>query len=188
MLTNVGIQLRALRPDDAVAWHAYLCDPAVIERTSYPIVSLPDVEAMVADCVAGYEDGTSRRYAIARLADDRLIGTAGFSRLDARAGVAELAYDLERASWGHGLMTIVVEEVVRQAFAETGLERIEALTRVDNVASQRVLRKCGFTFERTLPAHRTCRGIPFDFHLFSRLRRPQMQLESEVPSRSGRAE
>lgn len=188
MLSNGEIRLRPLRPDDAAAWHAYLSDPAVIEHTSYPVLALADVERMVANCIAGHADGTSRRFAIARTSDDLLIGTAGFSRWDAGAAVAELVYDLERGSWGRGFATAVAEELVRHGFAEMGLERIEALTSVDNVASQRVLRKCGFLLERALPLHRVCRGTPHDFLLFSRLRPPQMQLESEVPSRSGRAE
>jgi ribosomal-protein-alanine N-acetyltransferase len=170
MFSNGEIRLRPLRESDAEAWHTYLSDPAVIERTSYPVLSLDEVRRIVAESIAGFAAGASRRYAIARVVDDRLIGTAGFPRWAANEQVSELAYDLERAQWGRGLMTGIVKQLVAWAFAETPLSRIEALTRTDNEASQRVLLKCGFVFERTLREHRICRGVPYDFHLFCRLR------------------
>ncbi len=41
-----GIRLRSLRPEDAVAWHAYLSDPLVIEFTSYRVMSFAAVQPM----------------------------------------------------------------------------------------------------------------------------------------------
>ncbi len=41
-----GVRLRALRPEDAGAWHAHLSDPLVIELTSYPVMSLAAVQSM----------------------------------------------------------------------------------------------------------------------------------------------
>jgi RimJ/RimL family protein N-acetyltransferase len=48
-----GIRLRGLRPEDAVAWHAYLSDPIVTERTSYPEMSLAAVQSMIERCREG---------------------------------------------------------------------------------------------------------------------------------------
>src|SRR5262245_3948847 len=42
-----GARLRPLSVPDADALHAYLRDPVVTELTSYPVVSLPMVEAMI---------------------------------------------------------------------------------------------------------------------------------------------
>ena len=42
-----GARLRPLRAADAAALYAYLRDPAVTELTSYPVVSVPMVEAMI---------------------------------------------------------------------------------------------------------------------------------------------
>jgi hypothetical protein len=46
MIGLTGIRLRGLRPEDAVAWHASLSDPLVIEFTSYLVRSLAAVPAM----------------------------------------------------------------------------------------------------------------------------------------------
>ena len=42
-----GARLRPLRVADAVALYAYLRDPVVTELTSYPVSSVPMVEAMI---------------------------------------------------------------------------------------------------------------------------------------------
>ena len=42
-----GARLRPLRVADAAALYAYLRDPIVTELTSYPVVSVPMVEAMI---------------------------------------------------------------------------------------------------------------------------------------------
>ena len=57
---------------------------------------------------------------------------------------ANLGYWVDRARNGRGLATGAVDAVVKRAFTELGLHRIEAATLVDNVASQRVLEKTGF--------------------------------------------
>ena len=57
---------------------------------------------------------------------------------------ASLGYWLAQAVGGRGLATAAVGDIVRVAFAELGLHRIQADTLVDNQASQRVLDRNGF--------------------------------------------
>jgi hypothetical protein len=47
-----GARLRPLRMADADALYAYLQDPVVTELTSYPVVSVPMVEAMLERCLS----------------------------------------------------------------------------------------------------------------------------------------
>ncbi len=78
------------------------------------------------------------------------VGTIGlylYSEADRRA---ELGYDLFREHWGKGLMTEAVTEVLRYAFEELKLNRVEATTDAENAASARVLEKAGFTREGRL--------------------------------------
>jgi ribosomal-protein-alanine N-acetyltransferase len=58
---------------------------------------------------------------------------------------ANVGYWVASASQGRGLATRAVAEILRFAFDELGLHRVEAGTLVDNVASQRVLERNGFT-------------------------------------------
>jgi len=57
---------------------------------------------------------------------------------------ASLGYWLAQAAGGRGIATAAVREIVRVAFGELGLHRIQADTLVHNGASQRVLERNGF--------------------------------------------
>jgi ribosomal-protein-alanine N-acetyltransferase len=57
---------------------------------------------------------------------------------------ANLGYWLAAAAGGRGIATAAVRDVVRLAFTDLGLHRIQADTLVSNGASQRVLERNGF--------------------------------------------
>jgi ribosomal-protein-alanine N-acetyltransferase len=57
---------------------------------------------------------------------------------------ASLGYWLGQPATGRGIATAAVCDIVRVAFAELGLHRIQADTLVHNEASQRVLERNGF--------------------------------------------
>ena len=60
----------------------------------------------------------------------------------------ELGYRLARAAWGRGLATEGAGAVVRHGFEQVGAAKIAARTLAGNVASQRVMCKCGLAFEK----------------------------------------
>ena len=60
----------------------------------------------------------------------------------------EVAYGLLPEFWNKGLATEFVREVVRIGMSEIGLRSVACVTHPDNSASQRVLEKAGFAFER----------------------------------------
>ena len=59
----------------------------------------------------------------------------------------ELGYRLARAAWGQGLATEGAAAVVRHGFERVGAAKISARTLAGNLASQRVMQKCGLGFE-----------------------------------------
>ena len=67
-----------------------------------------------------------------------------------------ISYALSEAYWNQGLMTEAVSRAVRYAFEELHAEVLTAFHLPENVGSQRVLEKCGFRYETTLPG--TLRG------------------------------
>jgi RimJ/RimL family protein N-acetyltransferase len=64
------------------------------------------------------------------------------------AGELELGYRLRRAAWRQGLATEGSLGVLAHGFERVGAEIITARTLAANVASQRVMQKCGLQFER----------------------------------------
>jgi RimJ/RimL family protein N-acetyltransferase len=76
--------------------------------------------------------------------DGAVVGGAGFHGAP-QAGVVELGYGLAPAVWGRGLATEAVGALVGWARADPRVATIVANTDPENVASQRVLLKVGFT-------------------------------------------
>lgn len=82
---------------------------------------------------------------------------------------AILGYWLDEAHTGRGLATRAVSEALAIAFGEMGLHRVEAGTRPENVASQRVLERNGFTCVGLLRRHLLIGGEWRDHLLWERL-------------------
>jgi RimJ/RimL family protein N-acetyltransferase len=83
---------------------------------------------------------------------------------------AELGYVVARAHWGKGVATAAVRRAVATVFGEVeGLERVEALVDVRNVASQRVLEKAGFRREALLRSYCVVKGAVRDMVIYTDL-------------------
>jgi RimJ/RimL family protein N-acetyltransferase len=183
-----GARLRPLRVADADALYAYLRDPVVTELTSYPVVSLPLVEAMIERCRSRWAAGEPSRWGVALPHDDQLVGTCGFNEWSQAHRWAELAYDLGQAHWGKGLMRQAVAAVLQWTFRQNQVDRVHAFVRVDNRRSQRLLERSRFVREGCLRSYRVCRGQPHDFYVYSLLRSdwPAAQRREELAPKSGR--
>ncbi len=111
-----GARLRPLRAADAAALYDYLRNPVVTELTSYPVVSVPMVEAMIERSVGRWAAGELSKWGVALQDDDRLVGTCGFNEWSQVHRWAELAYDLAPAHWGSGLMRQAVAAVLEWTY------------------------------------------------------------------------
>jgi RimJ/RimL family protein N-acetyltransferase len=109
-------------------------------------------------------------WVLRRLRDDAFVGYIGLRRvtIDGRAEV-ELLYALSPGHWRQGLMSEAACAVVGLAFERLGIESIVAYTLPANRASQRVIAKTGFVYERDI-VHA---GLP---HRLYRLHNLQAQL------------
>src|SRR5215470_17108460 len=153
-----GARLRPLRVADAAALYAYLRDPVVTELTSYPVVSLPMVEAMIERSLSRWAAGELAKWGVALRENDQLVGTCGFNDWSPVHRWAELAYDLAPAHWGKGLMRQAVAAALEWAFRQDLVNRVHAYVRVDNRRSQGLLECTGFVREGCLRSYRVCRG------------------------------
>lgn len=168
-----GARLRQFRVDDKDALNAYLQDPIVTELTSYPVMTVPMVEAMIARAVDRWASGEPSKWAVALAPDDRLVGTCGFNDWSQPHRWAELGFDLAPAQWGMGLMRRAVAAALEWAFRPERHDRIDrahAYVRVDNTRSQGLLERSGFLREGCLRSYRVCRGRAHDFFIYGLLR------------------
>lgn len=91
-------------------------------------------------------------WAIRIKGEGKVVGIIGLEpdRLRPDANSRELGYNLAEDHWGHGYMTEAAREVLRFAFRELGLDQVGICTSKVNHRSQRVIEKCGFTYEGTI--------------------------------------
>ena len=89
-----------------------------------------------------------------RLAD-RIVGTTRFADFNSSLPAAELGWTwLERAEHGQGLNTSIKYLLLKHAFEEWQLVRLQLKTAVSNLRSQRAIEKLGAQREGLLRNHR----------------------------------
>jgi ribosomal-protein-alanine N-acetyltransferase len=91
-----------------------------------------------AELLAFQEAGTDQFHVL--VDDGRIVGRVNLVRI--ADGSAELGYRIAESAAGRGLATWGVREVLGTPY---GLQRIIARTTVDNLASQKILARVGFT-------------------------------------------
>jgi len=79
----------------------------------------------------------------------QIIGTCGSLGINEAHRSTELGYCMGRAYWGKGYMSEAVAAIIDFLFKTVGLNRIAAGHDPNNVASGRVMQKCGMIYEGT---------------------------------------
>lgn len=137
--------LRRLTPTDMDAYYEAVFADADVMRylaTRRPL-SRDAFEARIpAMMVDHWEQHGFGPWVIIHKADERLIGHAGL-RYWPDSSEVEVLYALTPATWGQGFATEAAQASLRYGFDALGLDRIIAAAFAENVASRRVLEKCG---------------------------------------------
>jgi RimJ/RimL family protein N-acetyltransferase len=173
IVVNALVHLSEFRASDKDALIAHLNDRDIYEgtlRIPFPYTDADADEWLALVARITEQQGRPVLWAI-RTPDDALIGGCGFFGFQVgNSHQAEVAYWLAKQFWGRGIMTAVIQRVCRHAFEEFGLARITAHIFSHNLASARVLEKCGFQQEGFLRKHYLKDGQFIDARLFALLR------------------
>ncbi|MBO4355561.1 MAG: GNAT family N-acetyltransferase, partial [Clostridia bacterium] len=97
-----------------------------------------------------YKKGRWRDWAIIEKASGRMIGTIGFTRLDAFNRVGEIGYCLNPDYCNRGFTTEAAAALVKFGFGTLRLNRIEGRCIDENIRSRRVMEKVGMKYDGTL--------------------------------------
>ena len=171
-LRDEALALRPWRRRDLAGLLAGFGDP-VVQRFSWPGVepyTEADGRAFIADRTRQIEAGTGADLAIVDPADeDRILGGASIYDIEAEWRRASTGYWLAAHARGRGIATRAVRLLARWAFADLGIERLQLTCGPDNVASQRVAERAGFTREGVLRSHLPFKGQRRDTVVFGLL-------------------
>lgn len=99
--------------------------------------------------VKQYEEGEFlpewTAYVLVRREDDLAVGAMGFHSAPDEDGRVEVGYDLVEDARGHGYATEALRTLSAWALAQDGVRTVTAVIDRDNVASQGVVTRAGFT-------------------------------------------
>jgi RimJ/RimL family protein N-acetyltransferase len=149
------VVLRPFVPGDAPRVQSLAGDRAVADTTS--IIPHPYRDGMAEAWIAGQDSersaGTQYIYAIARADDEQLVGAIALRPI--ATAQENLGYWIGREFWGRGYATAAARAVVALAFTCLDCQQLTASHLSRNVASGRVLEKCGLdVVRRVVREHR----------------------------------
>ncbi len=147
-LTSSRVVLRWLEHSDVPALFQIFSDQLVMRYwSSAPWIDNADGVEMVESVRRGFAEGSLYQWGVARRSDEALIGTCTLAHVDAHNRRAEIGFALRHDQWGRGYMSEATRTLVRFAFEELELHRIEADVDPRNEASIRLLERLGFQRE-----------------------------------------
>lgn len=169
ILETARLRLRSPRQEDAaVIFDSYARDPIVTRYLVWlPHQSIETTEKFIALCIEQWANASAFPYIITQRSDEQLVGMID---LRPHEHGANMGYVLAKEHWGRGIMTEAARSVVESALAQRGLYRVQAFCDVDNIASARVLEKCGMRREGTLRryiVHPAVSSEPRDCYLYA---------------------
>lgn len=112
-----------------------------------PVESVEQYREKVGRWVENYQSGAYFHWVIEWKETGKLIGTINLGNVDETSRYCDTCYMLSPEYQGRGIMTEVLRSVLRYAFDEIGLNRVQAEVFAGNDASARVLTKCGMQLE-----------------------------------------
>ena len=150
VLKTERLILRPWRQADAESMYEYAKDPDI-----GPIAGWPAHQSVAESrhIVRMFMD-TPEVYAICLKEADQPIGCIqlklkGSTDITDREDECELGYWLGKSFWGRGIMPEAVNEMLRHAFEEAGMNKVWVGYYEGNEKSRRVQQKCGFVYQWT---------------------------------------
>jgi ribosomal-protein-serine acetyltransferase len=129
--------------------------------------SIEDARCFIAKCGEAWEKGEAYSFAIVDLKDDTFLGSVGLNHVSATHNIANLGYWVRDMWAGRGVATSATRLIAGFGLQELGLNRLEILIPVGNVASRRVAQKAGAKFEGALRKRLILAGKCHDATMYS---------------------
>lgn len=140
--------LRDMRRSDAKDMFEYSSNPKTTQYLLWDVhEDLDYTKLFISSVIAKYKTGGYNDWAIVYKDNGKMIGTCGFTRIDAENRVAEVGYVINPKYWNMGIATEAVKKVVAFAFDTLNMHRVEAKFMLGNDASLAVMKKVGMKLE-----------------------------------------
>jgi len=175
LLVTQRLILREFKAADAAAVFDIFSRSAVTRYHNLDVMrTMREAQELVERCAGLWSQGIGVRWAIAlKERPDTAIGSCGWYNLNRSFRSLEIGYDLHPTHWRKGIMTEALTTLIGYCFGDAflfKLNRIEALTYVQHVASVGLLWKLGFQEEGIRRQYSYWKNQFHDLRSFSLLR------------------
>jgi ribosomal-protein-alanine N-acetyltransferase len=171
-ISTARLRLRPLVLADADQLFRIFSDPEFMRFwSSTPWESIERARSLIENDQKELAAGEHLRLGILLKEADTLIGTCSLFHFNAQSRRAEIGYGIAPTHWRMGFMHEAVSALIRYAFEELGMNRLEADIDPRNLASARSLEKLGFTREGLLRERWIVGGEVSDSALYGLLAR-----------------
>lgn len=106
-------------------------------------------EAWIGSHQETFDKGDGITFAVERKAEEQLVGAIALT-INQAHHYGEIGYWIGKPFWSQGYATEAARELLRYAFDELGLNRVQARHMTKNPASGRVMQKIGMQYEGVL--------------------------------------
>ncbi len=169
-----GLRLHRYRPADAAGVHEAVLESvtevAPYETWCHQGYTAAEAAGYAAGWDQAWEEGEAYYYAVTDEATGSYLGSCGLAPLDRQHGTAGLGFWVRTSATGRGVATTAAGTVLEAGFAHLGLNRIQLLIAVGNIASRRVAAKLGAVYEGTLRKRLILPAGPTDMALYAVVR------------------
>lgn len=146
ILETERLLMRKFTIEDAQLIYDLNLDPEVIRYTGDPVKDIEHARQVLENTIlpqyALYNHG---RWAVLVKPDLKFIGWCGLKARPERNEI-DLGYRFIKEAWGKGYATEAAFACLKYGFEQLGLKRIVGRAMPQNVASLRVLEKCGMQY------------------------------------------
>ncbi len=150
MLSTRRLVLRPLLPGDAEVLHHIYQTEGVLQYFPNPLPPpLEKVQRFVTWQIAHWEKHGYGNWAIIPKNGKEIIGWAGLQYVP-ELDETEVGFLLDRPYWGKGYATEAALASLQFGFERCRLDHMIALVHAANLASRRVIEKCGMAYQDTL--------------------------------------
>jgi len=148
ILQSNRLYVRRYTFDDVDMFYALNGDPDLMQHIR-PIMNYEQSTQFLEENIHFYETHpTLGRWALVNKSDHQVVGSLSLLPL-ANTGDLHIGYVLFKPYQGMGFAAEIVKAGIEYAFHELRLKTLTAVTYAENEASQKVLLKNGFSFDRS---------------------------------------
>ena len=165
---NERYAMREMTPADTDDMYEYLSDRDFMKYTATtPHTSKDETKKMIEKLSQSFHSGKGVAWAVEDIQSGKTIGNIGLYYLDCHRERAGVGYNIHTLYQNRGIATWALENCIEYAFTTLGVRKIEATCKSPNIASVKVMEKCGMKLQGTRYKSSEKDGIMYDVLVYS---------------------